>query len=183
MNRLRTLLPRSARKYIELNSRRVGILRSESGQSLAEVALVTPLLALILIGVIEFGRYAQTAILVGNAARTGAAYGAQSLGQSADTTGIKTAADNDFQNNGQNVSLLTVNSSFSCGCDSGGAVVPEVCNGAGSGSGLGVCAAGSHWVVMVAVQATGTFNSLFKFPGIPASIKVDRTCTMRVNQH
>ena len=144
---------------------------------------MTPLLVLLLIGVIELGRYAQTAILVGNAARTGAAYGAQSLGQSADTTGIKTAADNDFQNNGQNVSLLTVNSSFSCGCDNGSGVTPEVCNGAGSGSGLGVCASGSHWVVMVAVQATGTFNSLFKFPGIPASIKVDRTCTMRVNQY
>ena len=128
MNWLRVMLKSSARTNPQSNSRLAGILRSESGQSLAEMALMTPLLALLLIGVIELGRYAQTAILVGNAARTGAAYGAQSLGQAADTTGIKTAADNDFQNNGQNVSLLTVNSSFSCGCDNGGAVTPEVCN-------------------------------------------------------
>jgi Flp pilus assembly protein TadG len=183
MNWLRAMLYRSAGKTPESNLRLAGILRSESGQSLAELAVLTPFLVLLLIGVIELGRYAQIAVLVGNAARTGAAYGAQSLGQSADKVGIQTAADNDFQNNGQNVSLLTVNSTFSCGCDSGGAVTPEVCNGAGSGSGLGTCTSGSHWVVMVAVQATGTFNSIFKFPGIPASIKVDRTCTMRVNQH
>ena len=50
--------------------------------------LITPLLLLLLIGVIEFGRFAYLGILVGNAARAGAAYGAQSLAQSADTAGI-----------------------------------------------------------------------------------------------
>jgi Flp pilus assembly protein TadG len=183
MNWLQATPNRPASKRRGSNLCNAGILRSESGQSLAELALMTPLLVLMLIGVIELGRYAQIAILVGNAARAGAAYGAQSLAQSADKTGIQTSADNDFQNSGQNVSLLTVNSSFTCGCDSGGTVTQEVCNGAGSGLGLGTCASGSHWVVTVAVQTTGTFNSMFKFPGIPASIKVDRTCSMRVNQH
>jgi len=162
MNWLRALLNRWAKKSSVSNSRHGGILRSESGQSLVELAILVPLLVLLLMGVIELGRYAQIAILVGNAARAGAAYGAQSLAQSADTNGIKTAAGNDFQNNGQNVSLLTVNSSFTCGCDSGGTVTAEICNG--SGSGLGTCASGSHWVVMLGVQATGTFNSMFKAP-------------------
>ena len=182
MSWLGAILSRTAKPRPESDQRQRGILRSESGQSLVELAVLTPVLVLLLMGVIELGRYAQIAILVGNAARAGAAYGAQSLAQSADTTGIKTAAGNDFQNNGQNLNLLTVNSSFTCGCDNGGSVTTEVCTGAGSGTGLGTCASGSHWVVMVAVQAMGTFNSLFKAPGIPASIKVDRTCTMRVNQ-
>src|ERR1700724_819380 len=95
-------------------------LRSQSGQSLVEVALLTPILLALLIGGIELGRYAYIAILVGNAARAGAGYGAQSLVQSVDTTGIKAAADNDFQSNGQNVSKLPVTSSTSCGCDNGG---------------------------------------------------------------
>ena len=78
-----------------------GILRRQSGQALLEVAVLTPLLLLMLLGVVEMGRYAYISILVGNAARAGAAYGAQSLPQSVDTAGIQTAADNDFQNNGQ----------------------------------------------------------------------------------
>ena len=49
------------------------------------------------------GRYAYISILVGNAARAGAGYGAQSLAQSVDTAGITTAVDNDFQNNGLNI--------------------------------------------------------------------------------
>lgn len=149
----------------------------ESGQALVEVALVTPLLLLLAIGVIELGRYAYIAILVGNAARAGAAYGGQSLRQSADGPGIEQAADNDFQNNGQNVSNLTVTSNPSCGCDSGGTMTSEVCDGKTAGS----CSAG-HWVVMVTVEAKGTFNSLFSYPGIPRSITVDRTATVRVVQ-
>jgi len=152
-------------------------LGKEAGQSLLELGLITPLLLLLLIGVIEFGRFAYVGILVGNAARAGAAYGAQSLAQSADTSGIQTAADNDFQNNGQNVNTLTVNSSTACGCDSSGTPTTEAC----VGTGAGLCTTG-HWVVMVSVQAEGTYASLFKFPGIPASVTLNRTCTLRVNQ-
>ncbi len=150
----------------------------EAGQSLLELGLITPLLLLILIGVIEFGRFAYVGILVGNAARAGAAYGAQSLAQSADTVPcIQTAADNDFQNNGQNVSTLTVNSSPACGCDSSGTLTAAAC----TGTGAGLCATG-HWVVTLSVQAEGTYASLFKFPGIPTSVTLNRTCTMRVSQ-
>jgi Flp pilus assembly protein TadG len=157
-----------------------GILRSQSGQSLVEVALLTPVLLALLIGGIELGRYAYIAILIGNAARAGAGYGAQSLVQSVDTTGIKAAADNDFQSNGQNVSKLTVTSSTSCGCDNGGTTTSAVCTTTANAS-AGTCAAG-HWVVTVSVTASGTFNSLFSYPGIPTSIALSKTSTMRVDQ-
>ena len=177
MNALRAIGNRIVRKRFHTAIAGAGTLRSESGQNLVEVALVTPMLLALLVGVIELGRWAYIGILVGNSARAGAAYGAQTLAQSTDRAGIQTAADNDFQNNGQSVSNLKVNSSVSCGCDSGGAVTTEACTGNNSGT----CAAG-HWVVMVAVETRGTFNSLFKFPGIPTSVTIDRTCTMRVNQ-
>jgi len=143
-----------------------------------ELALVTPLLLALVIGVIELVRYSYIGILVGNAARAGADYGAQSLPQSADPTGIQTAADNDFQNNGQQVSNLTVISSTSCGCDSAGTITAAGCTTAVNPS-AGTCAAG-HWVVTVSVTASGTFNSIFNYPGIPKSIAVSRTSTMRV---
>ena len=155
--------------------------RSESGQSLLELALATPLLLVMVLGVIELGSYAYIAILVGNAARAGAAYGSQSLPQSVDRTGIQAAAENDFQNNGQNVSSLTVTSSTSCGCDSAGTITGAGCTTDVNPT-AGTCTSG-HWVVMVAVTASGTFNALFNFPGIPTSLSVSRTSTMRVAQN
>ena len=135
-----------------------------------------PFLLLLFVGVIEIGRYAYIGILVGNAARAGAAYGTQSLVKSVDTAGIGTATTNDFQNNGQAAGSLTVTSSVSCGCDSGGTITNATC----TGNGAGTCAAG-QWAVTLTVIASGTFNSLFNFPGIPASISITRTSVMRVN--
>jgi Flp pilus assembly protein TadG len=158
-------------------------LRSQRGQSLIEVALLTPLLLSLMVGTIEMGRYAYMSILVGNAARAGAAYGAESLAQSVDSTGIQTAATNDFQNNGPSSAVLTVSggnggSYVSCGCDSGGRVQAANFN-PNVNPNAGICASG-HWVVMVSVQAQATFTSLFKYPGIPASLVVTQTATMRV---
>jgi Flp pilus assembly protein TadG len=147
----------------------------QKGQSLIEFALLLPFLLLMSVGVIELGRYAYISILVGNAARAGAAYGSQSLTRSADTSGIQTAANNDFQNNGQ--AGLTVTSTDTCGCDSAGTTTSAACNG----NSAGTCAAG-HWVVIVNVTASGTFSSLFNYPGIPTSITVARTSSMRVQQ-
>ncbi len=157
-----------------------GNVRRESGQSLLEVALVTPLILALALGVIELGRYAYIAILVGGAARAGAAYGGQNLAQSVDTGGIQQAADDDFQNNGQNVGKLTVSSSASCGCDSNGTITSANCSSQ-TNANAGSCNTG-HWVVMVSVEAKGTFNSLFNYPGIPKSITIDRTATIRVVQ-
>jgi Flp pilus assembly protein TadG len=159
---------------------------SERGQSLLEVALVTPLLLALLVGTIEFGRYTYLSILVANAARTGAAYGAQSLPQSVDATAIQTAANNDFQNNGPSTATLAITGGapdgtyVSCGCDSGGSVTSAICSTTANPS-AGTCASG-HWVVMVSVKATATFNSLFTYPGIPQSITVVKTATMRVTE-
>src|SRR4051812_20722057 len=50
-----------------------------NGQTIVELALVLPLLLLVLVGVTEIGRYAYFDILVSNAARAGAQYGAQSV--------------------------------------------------------------------------------------------------------
>jgi Flp pilus assembly protein TadG len=174
------MLNRSARKSRRSAAPNLGISRSQSGQALLEVALLMPLLLALVIGAIELGRYAYISILVGNAARAGAAYGAQGLALSADTTGITTAADNDFQNNGQLVSNLTVTSSTSCGCDSAGTTTSAACSTTTNPS-AGTCVAG-HWVVMLSVTASGTFNSLFNFPGIPMSITVSKTSTIRVVQ-
>ena len=161
--------------------------RPESGQSLLEVALMLPFLLLLLVGIIEMGQYAYVGILLGNAAHAGAIYGSQTLAQSVDTNGITTAATNDFNDNAgdtKTLKLTSVNSVVTCGCDSAGTVTPDTtgyCNPppAGSNATAGTCTAG-HWVVTLSVTATGTFNPLFAFPGIPNSLTITRTSYLRV---
>ncbi|MGH9734935.1 MAG: TadE family protein [Candidatus Acidiferrales bacterium] len=165
---------------------------TQRGQALLELALVTPLLLALALGVIEIGRYAYIAILVGNAAHAGAAYGAQSVATAADPNGIQTAAENDFRDNGQDVSNLDVDGGFgplyaACTCDSQGSELPpqpSFCNPppVGSNNTAGSCPSGERWVVVVSVEASGTFRSLFSYPGIPRRITVDRTATMRVSE-
>ena len=142
---------------------------AQAGQALLEVALVTPLLLLLALGIIEIGRYAYYSILVADAARAGAQYGAQNLATAADTAGIRTAAEND----GQNLSELKVTVQHECGCT--GSSIGGTCPATG-------CASPNHALVYVKVTVTGKFNSLFKYPGIPQSIDCDSTELMRVAQ-
>ena len=150
-----------------------GTFRSQSGQSLVELALLTPLLLVLVIGTIEMGRYASLALVVGNAARAGAAYGSQSTTKAADTSGIQTAAKNDAQN----ISGLTVTSTFVCGCDTGGTVIPNPETKAACAT---TCAAGAHLVVFSQVTVVGTFSSLLNYPGIPATLTITSTATERI---
>jgi len=149
----------------------------QSGQALVELGLLLPMLVLLLLGVVELGRYSYLGILVANAARAGTAYGTQTLSQSVDTTGITTAARNDFKTNGQNPTSLAVTSIVSCGCDSGGTVTTSACTGVGAGTS---CVAPAHWVVQLSVTASGTFNAVFNSSFFPTTITVTRTSAMRV---
>jgi Flp pilus assembly protein TadG len=153
----------------KLAKRRTSRRAAQAGQALLEVALVTPLLLLLAVGIIEIGRYAYYSILVADAARAGAQYGAQSLATAADTAGIRTAAEND----GQNLAALRVTVQHECGC-TGSSI--------GGGCPATACVSPNHALVYVKVTVTGKFNSLFKYPGIPQSIDCDSTELMRVAQ-
>lgn len=157
-----------------------------SGQALIEFALLLPIVLTLALGIIEAGRYAYIGILIGNAARAGAAYGAQSKSQSVDTTGIQSAAQYDFagatsgttKTNGQLVSKLTVTSSVACGCDSTGTITAAGCTTASNPT-AGKCVSG-RWVVVLSVTASGSFNGLFNYPGVPNPFVVSRTASLPV---
>jgi Flp pilus assembly protein TadG len=146
----------------------------QSGQSLVELALVLPILLLLLVGIIEIGRFSYYSILVSNAARAGAQYGAQNLITAADTRadgGIVRAAKND----GENVGPLNVTAITTCGCTGTAATLGGACPAT-------ACALPDHALVYVEVTASGTFNSLFNYPGLPAAISLSSTEKMRVAQ-
>ena len=166
----------------------------QSGQALVELALALPILLLLALGVIEIGRYAYISILVGNAAHAGAVYGSQGT-WATDPAAIKKAAQCDFaggtaggsNGNGLDVSTLTVTSTTSCGCDTGGTISTLACDS------TTVCGTGGHRVIVVNVTASGSYCSLFNYPGLPgncvggnpadpasAPLTVNRTSSMRV---
>jgi Flp pilus assembly protein TadG len=143
---------------------RTGQARFCGGQTVLELALLLPLMLVLLIGLIEIGRFAYFDILVSNAARAGAQYGAQSLIQAADVNGIKTAAQSD------GLTTMTITSAQQCTCVAGA---------------LGGCPAGgvcAQPLVYVQVTATEKFDSLFNYPGLPGSLTLASTATMRVSQ-
>jgi Flp pilus assembly protein TadG len=141
--------------------------RADGGSAIAEMAVMAPMLVLLLIGLVEVGRYAQYSIVVGNAARAGVQYGAQNLGTAANLTGMQTAALNDAQN----VAGMSATASQFCQCADGtaSACLPADC-------------ATSHRVVFVQVDARGTFASLVHYPGVPSSQTITSRAVMRVAQ-
>jgi Flp pilus assembly protein TadG len=140
--------------------------RSDSGNALVELALVTPLLTLLVIGVVGVGRVFQTAMVLSNAARVGAQYGAQDRAKSLDTAGIRTAA----QQEAPSIPGLPVSSSRVCECP-GGVVV--ACTTA-------TCVGYGVPMLFLEVTTTTTFNSMVAIPPIPSSIALSRTARLRV---
>ena len=141
----------------------------ERGQSLVEMALVLPLLLLLVVGIIEIGRYAEMSLLVTNAARAGVQYGAQNLATAGDTTGIQNAAHNESPV----VTTAGVTSSILCGCSG---QTPGACPVTSA------CGSSSHAVVYLKVTTTANFSPLFNYPGIPSLTTLNGSAEMRVAQ-
>jgi Flp pilus assembly protein TadG len=139
-----------------------------------EVAVALPVLVLVLIGTIDFGRVFHVAIQLNNAARAGAQYGAQNVGTSVDTATMETIAMNAA---GPGVSDITAMASRTCLCwsddgASSSAPSPNTCTG--------TCVSPYHMVVTVTVVASRPFTMVASLPGIPRTQTITRTARMRV---
>lgn len=144
---------------------------SQRGTSMVEFALVAPLLAFLLIGLIDVGRYTYYGIVAAHAARSGLQYGAQNLATAADaaadgpnTTGAAFA-------DAQSISAFQVAASVVCTMNGQTTSCPV--NNAGSAPPSGL-------VYFVKVQISGTFTPLIQYPGIPTAVPIGATATMRV---
>lgn len=131
------------------------------------MALISPLLLLLVLGVGDFGRIMYHGITLGNAARAGAAYGAQSstqyLGESA---GIRLAAEEEAQNIGP----ITVTSQRVCECTGGAVVACTTISCPGYGAPM----------AFVQVTTNTTFTPISSsFPGIPGATTLTRVAKVR----
>ena len=153
MRRLAGALRRSSRLH-----------RSEYGGAMVELAVVLPVLILIAIGVMDYGRVFFTSIAVANAARAGAEWGTAQTGNYANQTSIQNFAKYD----GAEAGAITVTSSTTCKC--GNATV--TCAGS-------TCAGYGVPRVYVAVTATKKVGLILRYPGLPDTVTITRTATFR----
>src|ERR1700761_431751 len=118
---------------------------AERGSSLVEIAVILPLLLVILIGVVDLGRYFYLANEVADAAHSGALYGSQ---HASDTTNMVNADKLDAPN----VSGMTVNATWGCECSDGtnnyaNCTTPPSCS--------------TNVVYYSTVKASATYSALF----------------------
>lgn len=145
-------------------------LADDSGTSLIEFALIAPVFAFLLIGMIEVGRYTYFSILASHAARAGVQYAAQSAESAADANSNGPSTRSAALADAQNLSNWTVRSAVVCTL--GGQI--STCPQSTSNS------IPANLVYYVQVQVSGTFHSLLNYPGIPSSVPISATATMPV---
>jgi len=156
-------------------------LREDRGQAFVELALVLPILILLLVGAAEIGRLAYASIEVSNAARAGVAYAAQSHTTAADngaTGGIVQAAQNDAPN----ITNLHATPTYSCSCEGSTGTMSAFSSCDNTIANLTTCPSPSRIVLYVQITTWADMNTLFRYPGIPSSIRLQGFANMRVEQ-
>lgn len=150
--------------------KRPSLVSCDRGTSVVEFAVLAPVLAFLLTGLIDVGRYTYYGIIAAHAARSGVQYGAQNLATAADAAADGPGTTGAAAADAQSISKFSVQSSVVCTLNGQSSPCPASNSGSAPPSGL---------VYFVKVQVTGAFSPLIAYPGIP-SLPVAATATMRV---
>jgi Flp pilus assembly protein TadG len=157
---------------------------SERGAALIELAVSLPVLIMVLVGTADFARVFYYAIELTNAARAGAQYAAYSQVQAGQSAQIQATA----QSAAPNISPITVTlvAPFPlCQCATNDGSLPLFQDPPTSPWCSSACPnptspSGRHLVETVTVTTTKTFTTFARIPGIPNTITLSRTATLRV---
>ncbi len=134
------------------------------GIATVEFALMSPLLMLLLAGVLDFGMLLRTATCAASAARAGIEYGSRSASASVDYAGMQSAALAATPG----VTGMTATATRSCQCSGGSAVS---CSGS--------CVNGKM-MIYVQVTARAAAHTIFNYSRLPYSNMASSTASMRV---
>ena len=141
--------------------------KSSRGQSMVELAIAVPVVALLLVAASDFARVFYFSIAVDNAARAGAQYGSQTITTAGDIAGMKSAATQDAPN----IPSLAATAQL-CTCGTGSSVTAcaaSYCTNNPNGN-------------FVEVDTSMTFRTTIGYPGIPSSIALAGKAVMQVQQ-
>ena len=131
-----------------------------------ELALLTPVLMLMLLGVIDFGGAIYERMQLTSAARAGVQYAGQSANNVNDTAGILQAVQTAGSLDAGDITITTTQF---CGCaDGSAATCGDTCGGGGS--------AGTYVSITVVEQ----YSTIFPYPGLGNPITLQGDATLRV---
>jgi len=168
-------------------------LHNDSGSAFVELALVTPILLLLMIGAAELGRIAYFAIEVSNAARAAVAYGSQTTSTAGNSSVENVGMENAAINDASSIASLTFPSpgmTNACVCEtanSGGATTTTA-QGSCASISIVTCptstATGVTNTIVEYVQAStqAQVSTMLHYPGIPSSFTLHGFAQMRVIQ-
>ncbi len=142
---------------------------ADRGSALVELAVTLPLLVLLVVGVADFARVFHVSMALTNAARAGAQYGSQN-NKHTDTANMVTTATA-----AAGTVPITAVASYLCECatDAGTFTATSPANNCSA-----TCA-GGHLAIQVTVTTTSTFNTISQFPGIPHTLTMTRSASLR----
>lgn len=147
----------------------------ESGASVVEVALLTPLLVLILFGMLDLGRWVFLGLEVTSAARAGVQYGSLSQSNAHNSSGITTAAQNDVPDI---TGLIVTPNTSSCWCaNAPGTVV--TC----STSYPYTACSNSSQIVLLKVTTSATYTPWFAIPPFKTTFTITGEAMMPTGQY
>jgi Flp pilus assembly protein TadG len=135
----------------------------DDGTSLAETALVLPVLILLLVVLVDLGRAYYYAISVSSAAHAAAIYGVQNP---TDVQGMMGAA----AASAPDISALSTSATYGCECSDGSSAVAN-CTTPPSCS--------ENYVNYVAVTTSATFQTIVPYPGMPSSFTLTGNARLR----
>jgi len=150
--------------------------RDQRGAALVELAVVAPILAVLVVGVIDFGRVFNSAMVVTAAARAGALYGAYSVPHAFDTANITTAVNTVLSSNNM-TSGPAPTIAVLCDCATSAGVFTATTP---ANTCTATCGVGSHMVTRVSVSVTRTFTMGASYAVFPTSMTLTRTSIQRV---
>ena len=152
--------------------------RTDAGGALVELALVLPVLILVFVGTVDFGRVFYASQSLTNAARAGAQYGAASPALSGDFAGMEARAVA-----ATNTPGVTAAATRLCQCASNAGVFSPTAPAANTCTGVVTtsCPGGGHLVVTVTVSTTRTFTTVMAggLPSFMQSMTLTRSATQR----
>jgi Flp pilus assembly protein TadG len=135
----------------------------DHGSSLVELALLSSLFLLLLVGSVDLGQACYVAIELSAAANAGAQYGTQNL---TNTAGMQKAA----LLNAANLSGVTTSAGWGCECSDGSSA---------SSSCSPVPSCSVNIVRYVTVTTAMTYKPALVFPGVPSSLALKGNARLR----
>ncbi len=142
-------------------------LKDDRGNALIEFAIMMPLLVFVFLALMDYTFVLQQAMIVTDAATNGTRY-AEASGNGTNVAGMLTAA----QTTANGIPNFTATASNFCTCPPGNTVIS--CIGA-------TCASGNNPAEYAQVATSASVPLFFKVTGIPATIALSASSTMRVS--